>query len=164
MEISKGDPVDIAAFITALLERIDSLENRVKELERQLNQNSQNSSKPPSSDGFRKPTNLRKAGGKKGAPKGHKGSTLQMVKLPDTIVTHPLLRCSHCNSSLEKVPREGHERRQVFDLPQPRFVVTEHRTEKNAVPIASRWCKQPFLPRFADLFSLDRDWLLGRCI
>ncbi|OUS78091.1 hypothetical protein B1748_04825 [Paenibacillus sp. MY03] len=67
MEMSKGDPGDIAALITALIERIDSLENRVKELERQLNQNSQNSSKRPSSDGFRKPISLRKAGGKTGA-------------------------------------------------------------------------------------------------
>ncbi|SCW85457.1 hypothetical protein SAMN04487970_10721, partial [Paenibacillus tianmuensis] len=58
LKISKGDP-EIAAFITALLvqnrqqtEQIARLEIRVKELERKLGQNSNNSSKPPSSNGF----------------------------------------------------------------------------------------------------------------
>lgn len=66
--ICKGDQ-EIASYFHALLDqnekltqivekqakRIQQLEKRVQELERQLGQNSQNSSKPPSSDGFRKP-------------------------------------------------------------------------------------------------------------
>lgn len=39
----------------ALTETIKQLQETIKELQRQLNQNSQNSSKPPSSDGFNKP-------------------------------------------------------------------------------------------------------------
>lgn len=73
--ICKGDE-EIAGYFHALLtvvdqqaKRIEKLEKRVHELERQLGQNSNNSSKPPSSDGLRKPTNLRTPGGKKGAPK-----------------------------------------------------------------------------------------------
>lgn len=58
LQISKGD-TEIAAFITMLTQRIEQLEARVQDLERQLNQN-KNSSKPPSSDGLRKPTNLRR--------------------------------------------------------------------------------------------------------
>ncbi len=47
--------------------KIDKLEKRIHELERQLGSNS---SKPPSSDGLRKPpVNLRKSGGKKGRPR-----------------------------------------------------------------------------------------------
>ena len=34
---------------------IDELKDTIKELQRQLNQNSNNSSKPPSSDGYKKP-------------------------------------------------------------------------------------------------------------
>lgn len=80
LQIAKGD-TEIATFITALLDqnrrltelverqaaRIEQLELRVKDLERQLGQNSNNSSKPPSTDGFRKPTNLRTPGEKGGS-------------------------------------------------------------------------------------------------
>ncbi|WP_420871910.1 DUF6444 domain-containing protein [Cohnella rhizosphaerae] len=71
LHICKGD-TEIADVFTllleqnrTLLEQNQKLERRVHELERQLGQNSQNSSKPPSSDGFRKPKNSRVAGGKK---------------------------------------------------------------------------------------------------
>ncbi|OAS13286.1 DUF6444 domain-containing protein [Paenibacillus oryzisoli] len=42
--------------------KIEKLEKYVNELERQFGQNSNNSSKPSSSDRFRKPTNLRQSG------------------------------------------------------------------------------------------------------
>lgn len=51
----------------------------IAKLKEQVNKNSKNSSKPPSSDGFDKPQpkSLRKSSDKKqGAPKGHKGSCL----------------------------------------------------------------------------------------
>lgn len=140
LKISKGDH-EIAAYISMLTQtiekqaqRIVQLENRVKELERQLGQNSQNSSKPPSSDGFLKPTNLRQAGGKKGAPKGHDGHTLRFVEAPDHIVKHQVSVCSACAASLENVAPIEYEKRQVFDLPAPRVVVTEHRAEKKCCP------------------------------
>lgn len=136
LDISKGDK-EIAAFITMLAQtiekqaqRIEQLETRVKELERQLGQNSKNSSKPPSSDGLRKPTNLRKSGGKKGAPTGHEGTTLRFTNTPDTITIHPILTCQGCQHPLENAPVLGYEKRQVFDLPAPRVVVTEHQTQK----------------------------------
>jgi transposase len=53
-----------------------------------LNQNSQNSSKPPSTDVFcsekPKPKSSRTISGKKaGGQKGHPGKTLEMVENPD---------------------------------------------------------------------------------
>jgi transposase len=140
MVICKGDE-EIASYFHSLLahnreqaKQIKQLEKRVQELERQLGQNSQNSSKPPSSDGLRKPTNLRQPGGKKGAPKGHKGHTLRFVDQADEKVVHSLSTCSHCMASLENVPSLAYEKRQVFDLPPPRIVVTEHRAEKKCCP------------------------------
>ncbi|QNK54360.1 DUF6444 domain-containing protein [Paenibacillus sp. PAMC21692] len=92
LTICKGDP-EIAAFVQSLLdmnekqaERIQQLETRVHELERQVALQSHNSSNPPSSDGLRKPTSLRTPGGKKGAPKGHPGTTLHLVADPDHII------------------------------------------------------------------------------
>lgn len=136
MTICKGDP-EIAAFVHTLLNtietqaaRIKELEHRVHELERQLGSNSKTSSKPPSSDGLRKPTNLRTPGGKKGAPKGHPGSTLRFVEHPDEIILHGLSSCPDCQHSLTEVESQTYEKRQVFELPPPRIVTTEHRAEK----------------------------------
>lgn len=146
-QISKGDG-EIAGVIHALLaqnqqlietvekqaEQIKKLEHRVQDLERQLGQNSNNSSKPPSSDGPRKPTNLRSKGGKKGAPKGHEGHTLKFSDNPDEVIIHTLATCGNCSTSLEEVASTNYEKRQVFDLPSPRVVVTEHRVEKKCCP------------------------------
>lgn len=131
--ISKGDP-EIEGFIQMLLAHIEKLETRVRDLERQLGQNSQNSSKPPSSDGFRKPTNLRKPGGKKGAPDGHSGHTLRFTDRPDEVVTHHPTVCTRCFHSLEEVPGEEYERRQVVDFPPPRVATTEHRAFQACCP------------------------------
>lgn len=126
-------------FIVTLLQQIEKLETRVKELERQTGLTSTNSSKPPSSDGLRKPKSQRKSGGKIGAPKGHDGHTLEMIDEPDEIEWHQVQSCSHCAASLEDFPSDGYSRRQVFDLPIPRIVVTEHRVEKKCCP----YCATP---------------------
>jgi hypothetical protein len=68
--------------------RIAELEERVKVLESRLNQNSRNSSRPPSTDFFVKekpnPKSLRKKSGKKpGGQDGHPGTTLEMVDDPE---------------------------------------------------------------------------------
>ena len=48
------------AFIFDIVKKVDALENRTKLLEVRKNKNNTNSSKPPSSDGYKKPTpNLR---------------------------------------------------------------------------------------------------------
>lgn len=154
LHICKGD-TEIASVFHALLEqnralteqnqhlqtviasqakKIQKLEARVHELERQLGQNSNNSSKPPSSDGLRKPTNSRISGGKRGAPLGHEGHTLRFVDHPDDIVVHLVCSCLHCAASLANVAPFHHEARQVFDIPAPRVQVTEHRAERKMCP------------------------------
>lgn len=126
------------ARLTAMVEQqaveIRELKERVKTLESQLDRNSRNSSKPPSSDGFRKPTNSRQSGGKKGGPKGHSGHTLRMSKTPDEIIVHRLDVCPHCATSLQAVDAQGYVKRQVFDVPLPRLVVTEHQAEEKRCP------------------------------
>lgn len=108
------------------------LAERMRKLEDQLAKNSRNSGKPPSSDGFDKPTphSLRKRRRRRrGGQKGHAGYKLEMVKKPDHIKRHKVERCAHCQNSLKRQKVERIERRQVFDLPKVEMEVTEHQAQ-----------------------------------
>ena len=87
-------------------QQITQLESRVKTLEEQLNQNSQNSSKPPSSDGLQKPNpkSLRgKSGKTRGGQAGHQRNILEKHHYPDKIIYHVLSICEECKESLNMV-------------------------------------------------------------
>ena len=73
---------------------IAQLNQTIQELKERLNKNSKNSSKPPSSDGFKKPApkSLRKSSGKKvGGQDGHQGTHLAVISDPDEIVKAALI-------------------------------------------------------------------------
>ena len=79
---------EVIAYIVSLESQIKELTERLIALESRLNQNSRNSSRPPSSDFLvkekPKPKSLRKKNGKKlGGQNGHKGTTLDMVDDPE---------------------------------------------------------------------------------
>ena len=112
--------------------RIEKLEARIKELEDQLSTNSKNSSKPPSSDGYKKPSpkSLRqKTGRKAGGQKGHKGHNLKMTTHPDQIILHQVEFCSQCSKDLKTEKSTHKKTRQVYDIPPLRMMVTEHQIE-----------------------------------
>jgi transposase len=116
----------------ALQESVRVLEDKVQKLEDRVVKNSQNSGKPPSSDGYNKPApkNGRKRHGRKsGGQPGHEGHTLKAVSKPDHIKVYPVSTCHHCHGSLRKAKVERYEKRQVFDIPPVRMEVTEHRVE-----------------------------------
>lgn len=124
-------------IIKALLEEnkmlkalVAKLEQRVSELEKRLGLDSSNSSKPPSSDGFKKPPTISLRSSEKfyGGQAGHLGKTLELVANPDEIKVHKVQRCHQCQSDLSDVDVERMIKRQVFDIEIKR-VVTEHQAE-----------------------------------
>ncbi|WP_161558030.1 IS66 family transposase [Micromonospora sicca] len=112
------------------------------ELTRRLGLNSTNSSKPPSSDGLGRQTPKPRGGGsgrRRGKQPGSSGSTLQLVGDPEFTVVHRPDRCVNpvCGADLRDAVEYARQRRQVFELPEPKIVVTEHQL------VAVRcWCGQ----------------------
>jgi transposase len=132
--------VEVVCGIIAEFEaRITQFETRIAELERRLNKNSSNSSKPPSSDGLKRPNrdnSLRpkNSGRKPGGQPGHPGQTLQASESPDITVNLPLTSCPKCGGDLGDQPVASEEKRQVFDLPDIKMLVTEYLAQRKTCP------------------------------
>ena len=124
-----------------------ALEARLEKLEHRLNKNSTNSSKPPSSDGLRKPKpKSRRDKGKRqsGGQPGHEGGTLKMAAHPDAIVVHTLAACPHCQHDVSQTQVERKVKRQVFDMPPIRLQVTEHQVEAKVCPCCGQRSRAAF--------------------
>lgn len=108
---------------------------RIEELERRQRKNSQNSSKPPSSDGFSRKAKTRPKSSKRpGGQAGHQGHALAQVERPDQVLTHRPRVCEACQCELAEVAGHVKERRQIHELPEMRLLVTEHRVESICCP------------------------------
>jgi transposase len=125
----------LLAVCTQLHHQIATLHNRVGELEARLQQNSTNSSKPPSSDppsvkrAPPKPCSKNKAGGQP----GHKKTQRDLLDHPDRVQECKPHACRNCRQ-----PLHGDDpqplRHQVWDVPPVRPVVTEYRRHRLTCP------------------------------
>jgi len=129
----------VEQLLVLLAERdrlIESLVARIAELEARLGKNSQNSSKPPSTDNpFVKPPprSLRgKSGRRPGKQPGQGGARLEPRPEPDEVVVHVPDTCQGCGGDLALAPVSGEQRRQVFDIPPIQLGVVEHRAQSRA--------------------------------
>ncbi len=126
---------------------IPLLLQEIEKLKAQINQNSNNSHRPPSSDKNRKPKTKpafpRKKGKKNGGQEGHTGKTLELVDVADDTKIHNPQECI-CGTSLEHIRKYIIERRQVFDLPKPKLKVTEHVLMSCICPTCNREVKGKF--------------------
>jgi transposase len=176
-----ADLNEFKTLLKAALERVGALEEKVARLEQQnaelkqenselrarLNQNSQNSSQPPSSDGpdvKRPPSPQSKR--KRGGQPGHEGA--KRVRLAaDTVVDHRPTRCRCCAKALRGTDPEP-KWCQVVELPELKPQVTEHRGHALRCDGCGTVTEQPlpdgallhgFGPRLSGLVA----YLTGRC-
>lgn len=121
-------PPAVQAVVLTLFEEVRILRARVAALEERLGQNSQNSSRPPSTDPPFLPKRQRKPSGRQpGGQPGHEG-TGRFLKPPeevDEVVEVKPEVCASCGAKLK-----GHDphpiRHQVTELPPVRAKVTEY--------------------------------------
>lgn len=126
--------LELSSEIEILKPIIATLEDRIQKLENKQAKDSHNSSKPPSSDGFKKrkrtKSQRKKTNLKVGGQKGHQGHTLQMVEDPDhTEKCHLEKNNCDCGRSLRDQKVTGYEKRQLNDIPPVKLEVTEYQAE-----------------------------------
>jgi len=133
--------VEQAAVIAELRASVESLRAEVAALRRQVGRDSTNSSLPPSQDG---PASRAKAkaeakarakaraeqrsGAKRaqGGQKGHDGTGLARVAVPDKVEQVEPTGCGECGGDLSGAPGVISSNVQVIDLPAPAVSVTEY--------------------------------------
>lgn len=121
-------PPAVQAVVLTLWEEVQILRARVAALEERLGQNSQNSSRPPSTDPVGLPRRQRKPSGRQpGGQPGHEG-TGRFLKPPeevDEVMEVQPEVCASCGARLKG--RDPHPiRHQVTELPPIRAKVTEY--------------------------------------
>jgi transposase len=119
--------------ITSLEAEVGELKGEVRELREQLGQTSQNSSRPPSSDGpqvKRKPPR-EPSGRKRGAQPGHpvqRRALLPVEQVQEVVVRKPP-QCRRCGEALQGTDPEP-LRHQVIEVPLPTPQVTEYQLHR----------------------------------
>lgn len=133
-------PPAVQTVVRTLLEtlqqqqsRLHALQQRVEDLERRLNQNSGNSSQPPSRDQKpNRPTPARSP--HRGAKPGHPKAMRPFCETPDQVIEASVTTCAHCQSDLRTVLPHRVVRRQVTELPILRPVIIETRQQEVRCP------------------------------
>ena len=124
-------PRAVQEFVVSTVARLQVVEAELATLRERVNQNSSNSSRPPSSDGPGVPpkTSKRaKSGRKRGAQKGHKGTTRKLVSLDQVKESFDVKpeECSRCGHPLSGTDSKPY-RHQVTEIPPVVAEVTEYR-------------------------------------
>jgi transposase len=131
---------DIESLLGMLVFLLDELQSKdkiiaeqklqIEELTQKLNQNSNNSHKPPSSDGYRKASTPRKEGGKQGGQEGHIGKSIERRAATEEKVVKVETDQCECGSDLTDTESSIAEVRQVIDIPIQVLDVINYNQEK----------------------------------
>lgn len=135
-------------IIRTLKKRIAELEDKVAVLESRIKKDSSNSSKPPSSDGLKKPRTFstrEKSGRKPGGQVGHTGHTIKLDAVETNVIDRKEGNCS-CGGEIEFGGQ--YQTRRVVDMR-----VTLSVTEERAYGGKCKACGKPFQAAFSSGFS-----------
>jgi transposase len=120
---------------------------KVEELVAKSKKNSNNSDKPPSSDGPNKKNatqSLReKTGRKPGGQKGHAGSTLKLKAQPDEVVVLHVNDTCDCGGRI-KISKGIVEKRQTTDIEPSKVITIEYRAEEGKCETCGKVHKSSF--------------------
>lgn len=107
---------DLTKENIALKETVATQNDQILKLKSRINKDSDNSSKPSSTNGFKKPIqNSREKTGKKiGGQVGHKGFTLYPFSNPTEVFVKKVLECDECGGEVENTDEST--AKQIIDL------------------------------------------------
>jgi transposase len=138
-------PVAVRDYLKALEARVAALEGSVQRVEatvqhltEPVQQNSRNSSRPPSSDPpqvFGERSRRKPSGRRPGGQPGHEGHTRALVPVEevDLVVPGKPAQCRHCQHPLQGEDRQP-RRQQVTEIPPVKPVVTEYQLHELVCP------------------------------
>ncbi len=130
-------PASVRELVLSLIERVEKLEEKVRDLEEEKNRNSKNSSNPPSSDGPSVLLKQKKKKGKrkKGGQPGHAGKTRKLVPIEEVDEVFDIKPeiCDECGHALEGEDSFPY-RHQVAEIPAIIATVQEFRLHTLSCP------------------------------
>lgn len=136
---------ELTRQVNDLTEEVDRLSKENADLRRKLKSSSRDSSRPPSSDRYKKPKSKpddQKREGqtrkrKRGAQPGHKGTQRALVddqRVDQVVACHPDA-CACCGGFLDHTTIEGDpDRLQQWDCPPPPPTITEFQRHRHRCP------------------------------
>jgi transposase len=137
-ELWEYTPVAVREYIRTLEARVAALEATVQQLLERLQQDSHNSSRPPSSDlpqALGKRVRRGPSGRKRGGQPGHLGQTRALVPIEevDTVIPVKPQQCHRCQHPLQGEEPQPH-RHQVTEVPPVKPLVTEYQLHRLRCP------------------------------
>ena len=137
-ELWEQTPIAVRAYIRTLEARVAALEATIQQLLERLQQDSHNSSRPPSSDlphALRQHPRRVPRGRKRGGQPGHQGQSRALVPIEEVATVVPVKprQCLRCQHPLQGEDPQPH-RHQVTELPLAKPVVTEYQMHRLVCP------------------------------
>ena len=147
--VAKGDvkmvtiPLEEYEALKALIPLVAALKAEIAELKAQINKNSKNSGKPPSSDKKGAVKNSRTSTGKpSGGQRRHKGNTLNISPTPDKILKLVPKETCECGGHIKV--KEEYITRQQTDIVPLQTITTEYRAHDGRCEACNKEHKSSF--------------------